>query len=182
MKNSIVFTFGRFNPVTTGHEKLVTRVLETARSLDADHIVYLSFTQNNKTDPLNWSFKRRVCENAFRGVNISDNTDIRNPYIALEYLKDRYKKIVMVAGSDQAGEYTKRFTGYTLEWGIDFSVISAGERLTESAGVDGMSATKMRQYALDNDKKSFYAGLPSSLSENVKSLVFSNTRKSLKKT
>ena len=182
MKNSIVFTFGRINPPTIGHEKLIKKVVETARKLDADHVVYLSFSQNNKTDPLDWSFKRRVCESAFRGVNISDNSDIRNPFIALEYLKEHYKKIVMIAGSDQASEYTKRFTGYAQDWGVDFTVISAGERLVESVGVDGMSATKMRQYALENNKKAFFAGLPSALSESVKNLVFTNTKKALKKT
>ena len=182
MKNSIVFTFGRMNPPTVGHERLVAKVVETARQLDADHMVYLSFSQNNKTDPLEWSFKRRVCETAFRGVNISSDPNIKNPYIALEHLKEHYKKIVMIAGSDQASEYTKRFSGYAREWGIDFTVESAGERLIESVGVDGISATKMRGFALANNRKAFHAGLPSALPVGVRDLVLINTKKALKNT
>lgn len=182
MKNTVVFTFGRMNPPTRGHAKLVSTVIETAKQLDADHMVYLSFSQNNKTDPLEWSFKRRVCESVFRGVNISSDPDIKNPYIALEHLKDHYKRIVMIAGSDQAGEYTKRFSGYAKEWGVDFSVVSAGARLIESAGVDGISATKMRGYALANNSKAFNEGLPSGLPAGVRRLVLVNTRRGLKTT
>lgn len=168
------------NPPTIGHQKLVHKVVETAKALDADHVVYLSFSQNNKTDPLEWAFKRRVCQSAFHGVNISTDPSIKNPYTALESLKEKYNKIVMIAGSDQVPEYTKRFSSYARDWGVEFEVVSAGERLVESTGVEGISATKMRQLALENDRLAFYQGAPSTLSNGVKKLVFENTKKALK--
>lgn len=177
---SVVFTFGRFNPPTTGHFKLVSKVVETAKQKNADHMVYLSQTHKAPTDPLEWFFKRRVCESAFRGVNISSDTTIRNPYIALESLAKEYDNVVMVVGSDQAEEFTKRFTRYADDWGITFQVVSAGERLVESDGVEGISATKLRQYAAEGDKEKFYLGLPEALSENIKKLVYTNVRKGLK--
>jgi len=179
---SIVFTFGRFNPPTIGHSKLVSTVVETAKQIGGDHVVFLSQTQNDSTDPLDWNFKRRVCESAFRGVNISKDASVRNPYIALEQLKENYDKVVLVAGSDQVGEYTKRFSGYAKEWGIQFEVVSAGQRIVEAEGVEGISATKMRQFARDNNVEKFFEGLPKLLNEQIKKMVLKNTQKGLKKT
>lgn len=177
---SMVFTFGRMNPPTKGHERLISKVVETARALNADHVVYLSQTHKAPTDPLDWNYKRRVCEAAFRGVNISSDIKIRNPYLALENLAKEYDNLVLVAGSDQVDEFTKRFTPYTELWETQFSVVSAGQRIVESNDVDGMSATKMRQFAIDNDKVKFYNGLPSTLSESIKRSVFANVKKGLK--
>jgi hypothetical protein len=86
----------------------------------------------------------------------------------------------MVVGSDQAEEFTKRFTRYADDWGITFQVVSAGERLVESDGVEGISATKLRQYAAEGKKEKFYLSLPEALSENIKKLVYTNVRKGLK--
>jgi hypothetical protein len=174
--NSIVFTFGRMNPPTKGHQLLVSKVVETAKTINADHIVYLSQTQNKKTDPLEWNFKRR----AFRGINISKDITIKNPYIALESLAKSYDTIRLVVGSDQAGEFTKRFTPYADKWGIDFDVVSAGQRIVESEGVEGMSASKLRRYAAEGNKKQFFLGLPDSLNEGIRQLVYSNVRKGMK--
>lgn len=178
--SSVVFTFGRMNPPTKGHERLVTKVIETAKDIGGDHVVYLSQSHKAPTDPLEWFFKRRVCESAFRGVNISSDTTIRNPYTALESLAKEYDTIVMVAGSDQAEEYTKRFTPYADKWGINFSVVSAGQRIVESEGVDGVSATKLRQYAAEGNKEKFFENLPESLNQSIKTLVYTKTRKGLK--
>jgi hypothetical protein len=112
-------------------------------------------------------------------VNISDDITIKNPFIALEKLKDKYKKVILVAGSDQVEEYKLRFTPYAEKWGIEFEVISAGER-TDKDDVSSISATKMRQYARDNNKEKFFAGLPTTVIPKVKEIVFANTRKGLK--
>lgn len=181
MMKSIVFCFGRMNPPTRGHALLVKTVVETAKQNDADHVVYLSQTHKAPTDPLEFSFKRRVCEAAFPGVHISSLTSIRNPYIALEYLKEHYDNIIMVAGSDQADEYIKRFSGYASDWGVQFSVVTAGQRIVESAGVEGISATKLRQYAVDGNKTAFFEGLPTTLNASIKQLVYRNTQSGIKK-
>ncbi len=179
---SIVFTFGRMNPPTRGHERLVTTVVETARATGAEHVVYLSQTHRAPTDPLEWSFKRRVCEAAFPGVNLSKDLSIRNPYIALESLKEDFDTITMVVGSDQVAEFEKRFMPVAEHWGINFNVISAGERIAESRGIAGLSATKMREWALQGKKEKFLEGLPKAINSNVKELVYNNTRRGLRET
>lgn len=178
--STVVFTFGRFQPPTRGHELLISRVIETAKQVGGDHVVYLSQTHHVTSDPLEWNFKRRVCEAAFRGVNISKDELIRNPFIALEHLKEKYDQIIMVAGSDQADDYNK-FKKYTAEWGVDFSVVNAGMRIDESDGIEGISGTKMRQFARDNNYEKFRECLPSALNENISLLTFKNVQKGLKK-
>jgi len=169
------------NPPTKGHERLVKKVVETAKKIGGDHAVYLSHTHRAPTDPLEWNFKRRVCENAFKGVNISKDESIRNPFIALESFIGKYDRAIFVVGSDQLPEFTQRMLPYGPLWGIDLEIISAGERLAESRGIAGMSSTKMRQYALENNKEKFYEGLAGNLSASLKKLVLSNTQKGMKK-
>lgn len=169
---TVVFTFGRMNPPTVGHERLVKTVAETARKVGGDHVIYLSQTCASPTDPLEWNFKRRVCESAFPGVNISRDILIKTPFQALKYLGESYNKVILVVGSDQVKEFADRMTPYAKEWHIDFEIISAGERISESEGVEGMSASKLRQLALEGKAEKFYEGLPKNLSLDVKKLVF----------
>ena len=169
------------NPPTKGHERLVTKVVETAKKVGGDHAVYLSHTCKAPTDPLEWNFKRRVCESAFKGVNISKDESIRNPFIALESFIGKYDRAIFVVGSDQLPEFTQRMLPYGEQWGIDLEIISAGTRIDEADDVSGMSGTKMRQYARDNNVEKFYSGLPESLNENLKSHVLRNTKKGLKR-
>jgi len=178
--STVVFTYGRMNPPTRGHERLITTVLETAKKVDGDHIVYLSHTQKSPTDPLDWKFKRRVCEAAFPGVNISNDELIRTPFQAFKELSNIYEKAILVVGSDQLDEFSIRMTPYAKQWGVEFEVISAGQRIIESDDIDGVSATKLRRYALENNKELFYAGLPSKLNESIKRLIFDKVRKCLK--
>lgn len=168
------------NPPTIGHKKLVSKVVETAKQIGGDHIVYLSHTQKAPTDPLDWKFKRRVCEAAFPGVNISHDTKIRTPFQALESFKESYDKIILVVGGDRVNEFTERMAPYPKQWGLDFEIVCAGERIDESDGVEGISASKMRQFALENKRNEFYKGLPGRLNSGIKKLVFENTRKALK--
>jgi hypothetical protein len=169
------------NPPTIGHELLVNTLIETSRKVHADHILYLSHTHKAPTDPLDWKFKRRVCEAAFPGVNISKDPDIRTPFQALEKFVDIYENAILVVGGDQVMEFRKRMTPYAKEWGINFKVISAGKRIDESNDVSGMSASKLRKFASEGKREEFYNGLPSYLNKNVKKLVYENTIKGLKK-
>lgn len=180
--STIVFSFGRFNPPTKGHEKLIAKVISTSKQHNADHIIYLSQTTDNSSNPLSWDFKRRVCAALFSSVNISKDKNIKSPYIALEHLKDSYSKIILVAGEDRVDEYISRFTPYAEMWGIEFKVVSAGKRSKYSTGVSGISGTKMRQYAKEGNKSKFYNGLPGVLGVTAMSLIYENTKKGLRKT
>lgn len=178
---TIVFTFGRMNPPTKGHERLVSTVVETAKKIGGHHVVYLSQTQKAPTDPLDWNFKRRVCEASFPGVFISHDRNIKTPFQALESFKGVYEKVVLVVGGDQVSEFAERMSPYAKAWGMDFSIVSAGERIVESNGIEGISASKMRAFAEANNRAEFFNGLPDRLNKGAKNLVFENTKKGMKK-
>lgn len=178
---TVVFTFGRMQPPTIGHELLINKLVETARNHNADHVVYLSQTQNNKTDPLDWDFKRRVCNTAFRGVYISEDKSIKNPFLALESLSGVYSNVIMVAGSDQSDEFLNRFRPYAKKLSVNFSVVNAGQRINESDGVEGISATKMRNYAMNNSKELFMQSLASNIPTSIKKMVFEKVQSGLSK-
>ena len=178
---TIVFSFARMNPPTTGHSRLISKVVEMAKALSADHAIYLSQTQNEKTDPLDWNFKHRICESAFPGINFPKDVDIKTPFQALSLLAlaEDYEKIIFIVGSDRVDDFTERMTPYAEELPIDFEIVSAGERIAESSSVEGMSASKLRQYALDNNDEKFFEGLPNTMNMGIKKLVLKNTKKGM---
>ena len=101
-KDTIVFAFGRFNPPTTGHEKLIQKVASVAGS--NPYRIYPSFTQNPKKDPLPHSVKTAYMRKMFRkyAKNIIVDKDAKTAIMIAEKLyKEGYKNLVMVAGSDR---------------------------------------------------------------------------------
>jgi anthranilate phosphoribosyltransferase len=156
-------------------------VVETAKGIQADHVIYLSQTQKAPTDPLDWSFKRRVCETAFKGVKISKDVKIRTPFQALEQLAEHYQNVTLVVGSDQVNEFADRMAPYAKLMNLNFNIVSAGQRVVESDDVDGLSASKMRQYAEEGNKVKFFAGLPTNIREDAKELIFKNTLNGMKR-
>lgn len=168
-------------PPTIGHEKLIQCLIETAKQHGADHRVYLSQVQKAPSDPLDWAFKLRVCQAAFPGVSISRDTSIKTPFQALESFKGNYSKVFLVVGGDQAPQFTERMPQYANQWGMDFEVISAGNRDPLLEGVEGISATKLREYAQNKDIEKFYECLPQCLNKQIKKMVFERVQKGIKR-
>lgn len=176
--NKVVFTFGRLNPPTKGHEKLMQAVVRTAHEEYASNIVFLSHTQNNKTDPLDWDFKYRICNKAFPFVNISKDEKIRTPFQALESLAGFHQKAIMVVGSDQVEEF-ERMRPYAEKWKIEIDIRSAGLR-NKSGKINGISASRMRQYVRDGKDDKFFEWCPTLLDDSDKKSLFLQVSKSLK--
>jgi len=176
--DTVVFTFGRFNPPTIGHQKLVSKVSEVAANQNADQIVYLSKTQKPGKDPLSWQDKYDLFKKMFPSINVSRDHAIINPYVALETLGKKYKNIIMVVGSDRVERFRGDMQKYLSEWGIEnFEVVSAGERDPDSEGAEGMSASKARQLATDGNFAEFANALPSSINNATKKVVYNKIRK-----
>ncbi len=176
--DTVVFTFGRFNPPTIGHQKLVSKVSEVAANQGADHIVYLSKTQKPGKDPLSWQDKYDLFKKMFPSINVSRDHAIINPYVAMETLGKKYKNIIMVVGSDRVERFKGDMQKYLPEWGIEnFDVVSAGERDPDAEGAEGMSASKARQLATDGNFAEFAKALPSSINNATKKVVYNKIRK-----
>ncbi len=167
---TIVFSFGRFQPPTIGHKLLVDKVVSLAKQHKADHVIYASRTQDKKSNPLDVNTKVKYLKKMFPKVNFeAANDNVRTFIEALKSLhKNGYKHVYMIAGSDRLADYQRLFDKYN--GGDDFNfqtlkAVSAGERDPDAEGASGMSGTKMRQAALDNDFASFRRGIPSTLSD-----------------
>ena len=162
----IVFTFGRMNPPTIGHQKLVDKIISTAKKEKADAKVFLSHSQNNKKDPLNYAEKIRFARKAF-GKVIQQSNSKTIIQILKELEKGGYTDIVLVVGSDRVGEFSGLLNKYNgRDYNFDsIDVVSAGARDPDAVGVEGMSASKLRALAIQGDFDTFKTGLPKKLND-----------------
>ena len=157
--------FGRLNPPTIGHSKLVDQI----KKHEGDHYLFLSQTQKPKTDPLDFATKLKFAKQFFPGINIGHQS-VRTPVQALEKLQSLgYTDLIFVAGSDRVDGFQKLFDTYngqpdkTGKIPFKFNtlkVVSAGERDPDADGAEGMSASKMRQAAVQGNLKAFAQGVP----------------------
>lgn len=159
---TVVITFGRFNPPTVGHQKLIDSVRTMASRLRADHAIFPSQSQDAKKNPLNPSDKADFLSRLFPQANIISNSRVKTVLDAAFLLSKKFNNLVLVVGEDRVQEFTKllnQYNGkeYTFE---KIAVVSAGERDPDAEGVTGMSASKLRAFAANDDFKSFAKGIP----------------------
>lgn len=170
-KDTVVVSFGRMNPITVGHEKLVNKVSSEAARRKADPMVFMSHSQDAKKNPLSYDDKVKFAKKAF-GNTIQQSASKTIIDIA-KSLSGKYKNFVMVVGSDRVDEFQKMLSKYN---GKDFNfenieIVSAGERDPDAEGVEGMSASKMRALAADNNVKDFSKGLPKKLQSSATNII-----------
>ena len=181
-KNStIVAAFGRFNVPTIGHGILAKKVLDTATSVKADHIVYASRTQDAKKNPLDVDTKVKYLKKMFPGINFkAANENIRTFIeMATKLSEEGYKNLIMIAGSDRIEEYQKlldKYNGKVFKFN-SIKVASAGERDPDADGAAGMSGTKMREAAIRGNFKAFRSGTPETLSDKETKELMEKVRK-----
>ena len=163
---SIAFAFGRFNPPTIGHEKLINKVKSLPTN---DYKIFLSRSNDPKKNPLSPRDKLNIMKKMFpshaRNIEINQTNMVLD--IATMLYKKGYSDVTMVAGSDRVREFEtilKKYNGVSSRHGMyDFDnirVVSAGERDPDAEGATGMSASKMRAAAAKGDLNNFKKGLP----------------------
>ena len=187
--DTVVFAFGRFNPMTIGHAKLMKKV-ESEGGKAKDHFVFASHSVDNKKNPLEPKFKRKILAKAFprNNIKISSKTTPTALHIASMLYSQGYKNLVMVAGSDRVTEFQTLLDKYNNtsgrhgEYKFDtIKVVSAGERDADAEGDSGASGTKMREYAARGDYDNFKKYSPENLSDREVKSVFNAVRKKMPK-
>lgn len=163
MANTLVFSFGRFNPITIGHEHLVNKIIELAKKNGADSALYFSHSQDAKKNPLPYEDKILLGRKAFGSM--VKTSKAKTIIEVLKEIQSKYDNIILVVGSDRVTEIERIVNKYN---GKDFTfdsakVVSAGARDPDAEGVTGMSASKMRAAVAANDIKAFRNGLPKKL-------------------
>jgi nicotinamide mononucleotide adenylyltransferase len=184
VNKSFAFTFGRFNPPTIGHEKLI----RTVASQGSDYKIFISRSQDAVKNPLSPSDKLKWMTKIFK--NYASHILVMPTNMVLELATKiynmGYKSITMVVGSDRVGEFKSILTKYNDEKNRHgyynfkkINIVSAGERDPDEEGVTGMSASKLRDYARRGDLKNFKRGIPGSLPEKEKNELFFDVRKGM---
>jgi len=175
----VVFTFGRMNPPTTGHQLLVNKLVAYARQIGAAPRVYLSHSVGAK-DPLQYDKKVSFARAAFGSLVKKSNA--RTVIEVLKSLeKEGYTHVTMFAGSDRVPDFTKLLTKYNgnLYNFESIEVKSAGERDPDADDVSGMSASKMRALAKDDNLTQFLRGAPNTLKVAQAKNMFTAVRRAL---
>ena len=177
----LIFAFGRFNPPTTGHAKLMKEVITQARKNNANHIVYASASQDKRSNPLDVKTKVKFMQKMFRQNKIKAAGGTQRTFMEiLKFYNKMYGEIVMVAGSDRISEFQKladKYNGRDYDY-KSIKVVSSGERDPDAEGVTGMSASKMREMAKNDDYRSFKKGVVS-LSDSDTKALFNAVRKGM---
>ncbi len=165
-RKTMAFTFGRFNPPTIGHEKLINKVASIRAD---DYRIYLSRSEDPKKNPLSAREKLSVMKQMFprHARKIAINTTNMILDICTELHNQGITEIFMVVGSDRVREFEtiiNKYNNVKSRHGYynfdNVNVVSAGERDPDAEGASGMSASKMRAAAAKGDLKSFEKGLP----------------------
>ena len=168
-----IVTFGRMNPITVGHEKLATAVISQAQKSSGTPYIYLSQSQDKNKNPLSYNDKIKYAQKAFGKAVIKSKA--RTIIEVMVELSGKHKDVIVVVGSDRVKEfdkllnkYNKSSAGYVFD---NITVVSAGQRDPDAEGVKGMSGTKMRGFAADNDVKKFATGLPTKLKTSAAAIL-----------
>jgi len=155
--------FGRMNPPTIGHEKLVAKIKSEARKNRATPMLFLSHSQDKKKNPLSYEDKIRLAKKAFGAM--VQKTTARTIIEVAKQLEKKYDELIVIGGSDRVADFQKLLDQYNgKEYAFEkITVVSAGERDPDSDDISGMSASKLRSLALTGKIKEFKAGLPARL-------------------
>ena len=178
-KGTLTVAFGRFNPPTTGHEKLLDTV--AANSDDGDYIIIPSRSQDKKKNPLDADTKVSVMRQMFpqhseRIVNDPQNRTIFD--VLKKAHMDGYAGVRIIGGGDRVAEFEKLSGNYNgkLYQFDNLEVLSAGDRDPDGDDVSGMSASKQRKAAAEGDFTTFRKGVPSSLNNKQTRELYNNIR------
>ena len=165
---AVVLGWGRMNPITVGHEKLVNKIKSVARQESATPLIYISHSQDAKKNPLDYDDKIMLAKKAF-GDKLIVKSNARTIIQIMQELQKKFSRVILVVGQDRIKQFDdllNKYNGkdYTFD---NISIVSAGDRDPDSEGVDGMSASKMRVAASQGDFKKFKTGLPRRLQSDA---------------
>ena len=183
-KQPVVFAFGRFNPPTIGHQKLIDKVITIAKRVKGLPVLYVSATQDKKKNPLSAKDKLKYIKMVYkRGIQLNAaGSDSRT---FMEILKNRFDKkyteVYMIAGSDRVAEFKRLIKKYNkVDYNFDrVEVISAGERDPDAEGTTGMSASKMREYVMSNNFDEFKKGVMNGMGDRNAMTLFKDLKKKM---
>ena len=183
-QGAISITFGRFNPPTIGHEKLLAKVAREAKANGGEYRIYPSRSQDPKKNPLDPGTKIKFMRQAYpdHANSIVSSDGMRTIFDVLTALdSEGYSSVNIIVGGDRVSEFTSLANKYNGKlYNFDeINVVSAGDRDPDADGIEGMSASKMRKAAAEGDFDTFQQGIPKGVSKQGKEELFMTLRTSM---
>jgi hypothetical protein len=181
--DTLTTAFGRFNPPTVGHEKLLSAAKKAAEGGDLK--IYPSRTQDNKKNPLDPDMKVSYMRKMFPDFEeqIINDPDMRSIFdVLIAASEEGYKNVNIVVGADRQAEFdnlAQKYNGELYDFDL-IRVISAGVRDADAEGVEGMSASKLRKAVVDDDFAGFKRGLPKGIDDGDRMALFNAVRQGMK--
>ena len=180
---TLTVAFGRFNPPTVGHGKLLAAAQKAAQGEDMK--IYPSRSQDPKKNPLDPDMKVSFMKKMFPDYaeNIVNDDEMKSIFNVLTTADEGgYRNVNIIVGSDRQAEFENLATKYNgdLYNFENIRVISAGVRDADAEGVEGMSASKMRKAVVDGDFKAFRSGTPKELDDGDTQALFDAVRAGMK--
>jgi hypothetical protein len=178
----LTVVFGRFNPPTVGHEKLLKSAKRIATGGDIK--IYPSRSQDPKKNPLDPNTKVSYMKKMFPEFeeNIINDEEMKTIFnVLVTANEDGYTNVNIVVGSDRQAEFenlAQKYNGDLYNFDL-IRVVSAGVRDADAEGVEGMSASKMRKAVVDDDFKSFRRGTPKTLDDAETQSLFNAVRQGM---
>ena len=188
---TVAFVFGRFNPPTIGHGKLLDALKATAQREGAGYYVFTSHSQDAKKNPLSkntiFRFMSKMFPQFRKAFRQKYKGEIRNVFDIASNFHGEYDKLIMVVGSDRVSDFERilnKYNGIKAQHGFydfkEIQVVSAGDRDPDAEGVTGMSASKMRAAAVKGDFNSFRMGVPVEMNDKDTKDMMNAVRTGLK--
>ena len=180
----VVVVFGRFNPPTVGHEKLLKRAAKEAEKRGYELRIYPSRSQDAKKNPLTPQMKISYMRQMFPDYsdNIVDDKGSKTIFNVLTGANtEGHKNMIIMVGADRLGEFqglSHKYNGELYNYD-QLEVVSAGERDPDSDDVTGMSASKLRLAAAEGDFVKFAKGVPDTMKNMEKMELFNVLRRSM---
>ena len=175
--------FGRFNPPTTGHEKLLNKVKQVAGK--GNYEIYPSRSNDPQKNPLDPDTKVGYMQQMFpqHAKHIMNDPNAKTIFDVLKGAnKKGARSVNIVVGQDRqkefenlANKYNKKLYDYDR-----INVVSAGDRDPDGEGVSAMSASKLRKAASDDDFDTFRTGVPRSMNDQNARNLYLALQKAMK--
>ena len=179
-KGTMTVAFGRFNPPTVGHEKLMNAAKAAAKG--GDYGIYPSRTQDDKKNPLSPDEKIAFMRQLYpkHGERIINDGEMKTIFNVLKSANEKgYSSINIMVGADRQAEFEKlalKYNGELYDF-EDINVVSAGDRDPDAEGIEGMSASKLRKAAAEDDFKTWISGMPSKVDEKLAKNIFNSVKR-----
>lgn len=181
--NALTVVFGKFNPPTSGHEKLLKRAKQI--SAGSDFKIYPSRAFGDPSNPLDPKTKIFYMRKSFPDFddNIINNDDMKTIFDVLKRAsEDGYEMINLVTGSKRKAEFDRLSKQYNGEL-YNFEEIKVIPFDSEDPDLENSpnptSSAKLRKAAAEDDFFSFQKGLSKKLDKKQQNNLFLAVQKGL---